>query len=274
MPLNGMHANVMRLLVLAGALALGSACATQAPLAQLADGQRQVIESQIPTSAVRKEPRLPTGQNQPSLVREAQPSDVSQSQAPAIPDQLHPQANKPQPSESADTQQSEGVQSQTSERPKPDAPVAAIVNHEDAKPIEPSSPVVAHVSITPSPTAAPSAGQTVHVVAEEWHLTPDISSVLPGKVTFQLVNKGQLMHQLVVLRTDLAVPALPATAENHILVDEAKAGVVIGRTENTATDEVKTFTVDLPPGHYVLLCNLPAHVKAGMVTEFSVQAAK
>jgi len=38
-----------------------------------------------------------------------------------------------------------------------------------------------------------------------------------------------------------------------------------------AVGETKTFTVDLAPGNYVLICNQPAHYQLGMHIAFVVK---
>ena len=35
--------------------------------------------------------------------------------------------------------------------------------------------------------------------------------------------------------------------------------------------QTRTLTLKLTPGHYVLLCNLPAHYKAGQHADFTVR---
>ena len=90
-----------------------------------------------------------------------------------------------------------------------------------------------------------------------------------GPVTFDVSNGGTTVHEFVVLRTDLAPDKLPLT-EDGTEVDEEGAGITaVDEVENVAVGATTPLTVDLPAGHYVVLCNLPAHYPSGMRAEFT-----
>ncbi|WP_245474327.1 sulfocyanin-like copper-binding protein [Mesorhizobium sp. M2A.F.Ca.ET.042.01.1.1] len=57
-------------------------------------------------------------------------------------------------------------------------------------------------------------------------------------------------------------------AENR--VDEDKAGDK-GEVSELDPGASGTLTVDLKPGKYVLICNVPGHFATGMWTEFTVK---
>jgi uncharacterized cupredoxin-like copper-binding protein len=44
----------------------------------------------------------------------------------------------------------------------------------------------------------------------------------------------------------------------------------VGSTDIVATGESTSLTVDLDPGAYVLICNVPEHYRAGMYIGFTV----
>ena len=69
---------------------------------------------------------------------------------------------------------------------------------------------------------------------------------------------------MVVLRTPKAAGSLLSGAE----ADESGN---VGETGDLAPGQSKTVSVTLKKGHYVLLCNLPGHYKAGQHTDFTVQ---
>ena len=56
-------------------------------------------------------------------------------------------------------------------------------------------------------------------------------------------------------------------------VNVAKAGKLIGGIAGAGlrAGASKTVALSLPPGHYVLLCNLPAHYKSGQYAAFTVK---
>jgi hypothetical protein len=101
-----------------------------------------------------------------------------------------------------------------------------------------------------------SAGSTVSVTLKEFEIVPDKDSVPAGSVTFRAKNIGpEDLHELVVVKTDLASNKLP-TAEDGA-ADEKGAGVeLIGEIEEFAVDGEEEITFDLKPGKYVLLCNI------------------
>ena len=118
---------------------------------------------------------------------------------------------------------------------------------------------------------------TVAVTLKEFEVLPDTDSVAAGSVTFRATNIGpDDLHELVVMKTDLARDALPTKDDGS--VDEEGAGVeLIGEIEEFAVDSVEEITFDLKAGKYVLLCNIydadedEAHYAEGMRTAFTVE---
>ncbi|MBI3741026.1 MAG: copper-binding protein [Chloroflexi bacterium] len=118
---------------------------------------------------------------------------------------------------------------------------------------------------------APAGPTTVRVTADEFNLKPNVNSVSAGKVTFQVVNQGKLEHEMVILKTDLAVASLKPRAADPDKVDEEALAKNIGEIEDIGVGETKSDTFDLTPGRYVLICNVAGHYKAGMSTAFEVK---
>jgi uncharacterized cupredoxin-like copper-binding protein len=112
--------------------------------------------------------------------------------------------------------------------------------------------------------------RVVHVTAEEWRMMPDRPAVAAGKVTLELTNRGQLAHELVVLKTDLAPTALKALASDPTKVDEEASAANVGEIEELDPGRTGSGTVDLQPGRYVLLCNIPGHYQQGMAAALEV----
>ena len=108
----------------------------------------------------------------------------------------------------------------------------------------------------------------VRVVTSEWHMNPSIASARAGGVTFEVVNRGAIDHEVVLLKTPLAGAALvKASGENKI--DEGASGENAGEVE-VAAGSTTTGTFKLASGHYVLICNVPAHYQLGMFADFEV----
>jgi len=116
------------------------------------------------------------------------------------------------------------------------------------------------------PAAAPAATgpTTVNVSLTDFKIAPTESTVPAGKVTFVAKNAGDEEHEMVVVRTNKSAGSLLKGSE----ASEAGAVDEIPEFKAGAT---KSLTVNLKPGHYVLLCNVPGHYKAGMFKNFVVR---
>ncbi|MEO7329403.1 MAG: hypothetical protein ABI193_12540 [Minicystis sp.] len=126
--------------------------------------------------------------------------------------------------------------------------------------------------------AGGASGTTVGVALAEWSITLDKATAPAGKVSFSTENKGQDMHELVVLKTDLAEDKLPLNAEGD--VDEEAMGVVSqGEIPDIQTGKSDVLTLDLAKGKYALICNIAMpeggmiehHYALGMHTGFTVE---
>lgn len=111
-------------------------------------------------------------------------------------------------------------------------------------------------------------GNTVNVELKDMSLTPDVSSVGAGSVSFVADNTGPSEHEVVVLKTDLAPDALSVEGGK---VDEGASGIeLIGEIEEFAAGAQESVTFDLTAGAYVLICNIPGHYEAGMTAPLEV----
>ncbi len=128
--------------------------------------------------------------------------------------------------------------------------------------------VAACGSSAASPSAPPAAADgSIAVSLSEWTVAPAVAESAAGSVTFALTNAGEQMHEFVVVKTDLAADALPIV-DNKI--DES-ALTPVDEVEDIAVGATPTLTVDLDPGHYVLLCNIETHYGLGMHADFTVK---
>jgi uncharacterized cupredoxin-like copper-binding protein len=82
------------------------------------------------------------------------------------------------------------------------------------------------------------------------------------------------VHEFVVFRTDLAEDALPTTTDDkdQLIVDEEGAGVEhVDEVEDVQVGSDQDFEVNLTPGKYVVICNLPQHYDSGMHAALTVE---
>jgi uncharacterized cupredoxin-like copper-binding protein len=120
--------------------------------------------------------------------------------------------------------------------------------------------------------SAPSNGSAVQAVQAElgeYYIKLDRNSVPAGKVTFTVTNAGKMEHELIILKTDLAVDKLPAEKDDATRVDEDKVGNS-GEVEEIGPGKTKTGDFDLTAGRYVLICNKAGHYLAGQRIAFQV----
>ncbi|MBW4568728.1 MAG: cupredoxin domain-containing protein [Tolypothrix carrinoi HA7290-LM1] len=128
----------------------------------------------------------------------------------------------------------------------------------------------AQTTSTNSPSATNSASTKIQVTATEMKFQLSQSTVPAGTVEFETTNKGKIPHEMVVIKTDLPLEKLPLEGDK---LDEDKAGKEIGEIEedDLKSGVTKTLKVNLTPGKYLIVCNLPGHFKAGMRTFLTVQ---
>ena len=120
------------------------------------------------------------------------------------------------------------------------------------------------------------AGEPVAITLHEFAILPSATGAPAGSVTFAITNAGPNdTHEFVVLKTDLAIDALPTKEDGS--VDEEGAGLEpVDEVEDVAVGSSANLTVDLEAGNYVLICNIydadenEAHYQEGMRVGFTV----
>jgi uncharacterized cupredoxin-like copper-binding protein len=113
-------------------------------------------------------------------------------------------------------------------------------------------------------TAPAALAKHVNVGLKEFSVNPSASQAASGRVTFAVHNAGTVPHELVVLRT-------PKSAGSLLNGARADEGGNVGETGDLAPGKSKTIAINLKPGHYAVICNLPGHYRAGQHTDFNVR---
>lgn len=116
-------------------------------------------------------------------------------------------------------------------------------------------------------TAASSGSGTVAVTMgnpSEYAMTLAPAESAAGKVTFEVKNEGTIVHEMVVIKTDEGAGNLSTDGE----ADETGA---VDEVADLPPGESKALELDLEPGKYALVCNLPGHYAAGMYADFTVK---
>jgi uncharacterized cupredoxin-like copper-binding protein len=150
------------------------------------------------------------------------------------------------------------------------APVEARKDHaEGSSAVAVVTTPVAQASVAPASVVA---GGSMTVALNQWSITPQASQVAAGPVTFTVSNDGTITHEFVVMQTDTPAAGfhIGSFEGEQFRVNEHTVGTNVGETGNLKAGATKTITIDLKAGHYVFMCNLPAHYGLGMHTDFTV----
>jgi uncharacterized cupredoxin-like copper-binding protein len=110
----------------------------------------------------------------------------------------------------------------------------------------------------------------VNGTEEEWKISLDSYTHAPGSITFDLANKGTIAHEFLVVRSDKFANQLLADVDPTTKRIDEELLDVIDEQPEYEPGVPGSVTVDLTPGHYVVMCNIEAHYKAGMYADFDV----
>ena len=95
-------------------------------------------------------------------------------------------------------------------------------------------------------------------------MTVTPASVAAGRIKFTVQNTGTILHEMVILKTDLPYDQIPVAKD---VIDDSKSIIQIS---NIPKGKSKSKTVKLKAGNYVLACNIDMHYALGMRAAFTV----
>ena len=97
----------------------------------------------------------------------------------------------------------------------------------------------------------------------------DHASVKAGEVHFDVTNWSQgIVHEMLVVAVDNPDAPLPFDYNTgRVPEDQIKS---LGEVTDLSPNATGTLDVNLTPGSYLLICNVPGHYAAGMVAELTV----
>jgi hypothetical protein len=112
--------------------------------------------------------------------------------------------------------------------------------------------------------APPHVDTQVGVTLKDYNVDLETTQVPEGHVAFDIYNRGPSTHEFLIVRTDLGSGGLPIGSDG-LTVDEDSAQLELIKEDSELDIGVsRALVVDLPPGHYVLYCNLEGHYLGGM----------
>ncbi|UTI65697.1 plastocyanin/azurin family copper-binding protein [Paraconexibacter antarcticus] len=123
-------------------------------------------------------------------------------------------------------------------------------------------------AVSTNPAAAPvdaSSGKVTITTTEYKFSAPEIHAKA-GKLKVTLDNKGGVVHEFVVLK-DSAAPGSLKPAANGRVSEKTS----VGEVSETDPGKTRTATLDLKPGKYIYVCNIPTHYMSGMYGELVVK---
>jgi uncharacterized cupredoxin-like copper-binding protein len=101
-------------------------------------------------------------------------------------------------------------------------------------------------------------------------ITLDQNVIYAGPVLFAVSNRGAVIHEFVVLATDVPADMIPVDPAEPTKVSE---DTNIGETGDITALRFSGLTLDLAPGVYTVICNEPGHFMAGMHATLTVLPA-
>ncbi|HEX9495865.1 MAG TPA: sulfocyanin-like copper-binding protein [Candidatus Limnocylindria bacterium] len=94
----------------------------------------------------------------------------------------------------------------------------------------------------------------------DYKITSDHPTVAAGHVVFGIRNHASMLHEVKVIKTDLAPDALPIDQAAAKANEEGKVAELL----NIASGASRKLVADLTPGKYVIICNVAGHYQLGM----------
>jgi uncharacterized cupredoxin-like copper-binding protein len=113
-------------------------------------------------------------------------------------------------------------------------------------------------------TGTTALGNSVDAQLTEMKIITPTTAVKAGKVNFTAKNTGTLIHELIVMKTDKPADKL-GTGQKISEKDS------VGEISELKPGKTGNVTLDLKPGNYVLICNVPGHYMAGMYKPLQVK---
>lgn len=114
---------------------------------------------------------------------------------------------------------------------------------------------------------------------DEFAMVPEVREVAAGRVTLEVANEGLIEHEVVLIKTgrdsgDLPTDESGAALEHGAVAPHGDDGEHAADDHHVgvhfASGTRGTVMVDLEPGNYAVVCNLPGHYAAGMHANLKV----
>jgi uncharacterized cupredoxin-like copper-binding protein len=132
---------------------------------------------------------------------------------------------------------------------------------------------LALVALAPSCSAGhePRHGTDLAVTLRDFHVRLGHATVSAGLVSFDVHNLGPSTHEFLVVRTGLQAGHLPIGTDGLRVDEESPLLHPVKEDSELDLGDAHVLAAKLPPGHYVLYCNLEGHYLGGMYASLTVR---
>lgn len=113
--------------------------------------------------------------------------------------------------------------------------------------------------------------ETVQVALRDYVVEVADTTLSAGSTKLAVQNTGASVHELEVFSVPAGVDAAALPVVNNVADTDSAGLTVVDEVEDVAPGTSPTLTVDLQPGTYVFICNLPTHYQLGMHAVVTVE---
>lgn len=118
--------------------------------------------------------------------------------------------------------------------------------------------------------AGSNSGPSLAVTVRDFRIQSSSTSVAAGSLVINVKDEGPSTHELVLVKTDLSVDELPLRPDGLTVDEDSPLLTHIDELGDIDVGDSDRLEVRLPPGRYVLFCNLEGHYLGGMHLAFLV----
>lgn len=111
-------------------------------------------------------------------------------------------------------------------------------------------------------------GNFISGTLQEWKVSVSPNTATAGEVKFTMSNNGTIGHEFLVVKTDILDGKI--TLDGDHFAEPSPGLEVIDEIGEFKPGTTELLVLNLKPGNYQLVCNLPGHYAAGMHTSFVV----
>jgi len=108
---------------------------------------------------------------------------------------------------------------------------------------------------------------SVYVDISDFKIVTDHPTIAAGHVVVGIRNHASMLHELKVIKSDLAPDQLPVDGATAKAKDDGTVGELLNITAGAS----RKLVLELTPGKYVLICNIAGHYQLGMRVGLEVQ---